>query len=45
MAAAKEDPGLVEVAYAGPGTVYRAGTLALEREVGIDLAPKSRTSR
>ncbi len=39
--AAKEDPGLVEVADAGPGTVYRAGTLALEREVGIDLAPKA----
>jgi tripartite-type tricarboxylate transporter receptor subunit TctC len=25
----------------GAGTVYRAGTLALEREAGVDLAPKS----
>ena len=41
IAAAKEEPGLVEVADPGPGTVYRAGTLALEREAGIDLAPKS----
>lgn len=41
VSAAKEDPGLVEVADAGPNTVYRAGTLALEREAGIDLAPKS----
>jgi len=39
--AAGEDPGLVEVADAGTGTVYRAGTLALEREAGIDLAPKT----
>lgn len=39
--AAKEDPGLVEVADPGPGTVYRAGTLSLEREAGIDLSPKS----
>jgi tripartite-type tricarboxylate transporter receptor subunit TctC len=41
VSAAKEDPGLVEVADPGPNTVYRAGTLALEREAGIDLAPKS----
>ena len=41
VSAAKEDPGLVEVADAGPDTVYRAGILALEREAGIDLAPKS----
>ena len=39
--AAEEDPGLVEVADAGAGTVYRAGTLALEREAGIDLAEKT----
>jgi tripartite-type tricarboxylate transporter receptor subunit TctC len=38
---AKDEPGLVEVADAGAGTVYRAGTLALERETGIDLAEKS----
>jgi tripartite-type tricarboxylate transporter receptor subunit TctC len=38
---AKDEPGLVEVADAGAGTVYRAGTLALEREAGIDLAEKS----
>jgi tripartite-type tricarboxylate transporter receptor subunit TctC len=41
VGAAKEDPGLVEVADPGAGTVYRAGTLALEREAGIDLAEKS----
>ena len=41
VSAAEEDPGLVEVADAGPDTVYRAGTLALEREAGIDLSPKS----
>jgi tripartite-type tricarboxylate transporter receptor subunit TctC len=39
--AAKEDPGFVEVADPGAGTVYRAGTLALEKEIGVDLAPKS----
>jgi tripartite-type tricarboxylate transporter receptor subunit TctC len=39
--AAEEDPGLVEVADPGAGTVFRAGTLALEREAGIDLAEKS----
>src|SRR5918998_6764720 len=39
--AAREDPGFVEVADPGPGTVYRAGTLALEEEIGVDLAPKS----
>jgi tripartite-type tricarboxylate transporter receptor subunit TctC len=39
--AAAEDPGLVEVADAGADSVYRAGTLALEREAGIDLSPKS----
>jgi tripartite-type tricarboxylate transporter receptor subunit TctC len=41
VAAAKEDPGLVEVADVGPGTVYRKGVLDLEREAGIDLSPKS----
>ena len=40
LESAEEDPGLVEVADAGPGTVYRAGTLALEREAGVDLSPK-----
>jgi putative tricarboxylic transport membrane protein len=39
--AAREDPGFVEVADPGPATVYRAGTLALEEEIGIDLSPKS----
>jgi tripartite-type tricarboxylate transporter receptor subunit TctC len=39
--AARKDPGLVEVADAGPGTVYRAGTLTLEDELGVDLSPKS----
>jgi tripartite-type tricarboxylate transporter receptor subunit TctC len=39
--AAKEDPGFVEVADLGAGTVYRAGTLMLEEEIGIDLSPKS----
>ena len=39
--AGKEDPGLVEVSDAGPGTVYRAGTLELERRAGVDLSPKS----
>jgi tripartite-type tricarboxylate transporter receptor subunit TctC len=39
--AAKEDPGFVEVADPGAGTVYRAGTLALEEEIGADLSPKS----
>ena len=37
---AREDPGLLEVADAGAGTVYRAGTLTLEREAGVDLSPK-----
>jgi tripartite-type tricarboxylate transporter receptor subunit TctC len=41
LAVAKEDPGFMEVADPGAGTVYRAGTLALEREAGVDLAPKS----
>ncbi|HEV2742754.1 MAG TPA: tripartite tricarboxylate transporter substrate-binding protein [Rubrobacter sp.] len=41
LAAAKEDPGFVEVADPGSGTVYRAGTLALEEEIGIDLSPKA----
>ena len=41
VAAAEEDPGFVEVADPGSGTVYRAGTLALEEEIGIDLSPKS----
>jgi tripartite-type tricarboxylate transporter receptor subunit TctC len=40
LEAAGDDPGLVEVADAGEGTVYRAGTLALEREAGVDLSPK-----
>jgi tripartite-type tricarboxylate transporter receptor subunit TctC len=39
--AARQDPGFVEVADPGPDTVYRAGTLALEEEIGIDLSPKS----
>jgi tripartite-type tricarboxylate transporter receptor subunit TctC len=39
--AAQEDPGFVEVADAGPGTVYRAGTLKLEDDLGVDLSPKS----
>jgi len=41
VGAAKEDPGFVEVADAGRGTVYRAGTLELERDLGVDLSPKS----
>ena len=39
--AAREDPGFVEVADAGPETVYRAGTLKLEDDLGVDLSPKS----
>jgi tripartite-type tricarboxylate transporter receptor subunit TctC len=39
--AARKDPGFVEVADAGPGTVYRAGTLKLEGDLGVDLSPKS----
>jgi tripartite-type tricarboxylate transporter receptor subunit TctC len=39
--AAREDPGFVEVADPGADTVFRAGTLALEEEIGIDLSPKS----
>ena len=39
--AAEEDPGFVEVADPGAGTVFRAGTLALEEELGADLSPKS----
>ncbi len=39
--AAREDPGFVEVADPGAGSVYRAGTLALEEEIGVDLSPKS----
>ena len=39
--AAKEEPGFVEVADPGADTVYRAGTLTLEREAGVDLVPKS----
>jgi tripartite-type tricarboxylate transporter receptor subunit TctC len=39
--AAKEDPGFVEVADPGAGTVFRAGTLALEEKIGIDLSAKS----
>jgi tripartite-type tricarboxylate transporter receptor subunit TctC len=38
---AKEDPGLVEVADAGRGTVYRAGALRLERDLDVDVSPKS----
>ena len=41
VAAAKEEPGMVEVADPRANTVYRAGTLALEWEAGIDLSPKS----
>lgn len=40
VAAAKEHPEWVEVADPGPDTIYRAGTLALEREAGIDLTPR-----
>lgn len=43
--AAEEDPGFVEVADAGAGTAFRAGTLALEEEIGIDLSPKSPKSK
>jgi tripartite-type tricarboxylate transporter receptor subunit TctC len=39
--AAKENPGFVEVADPGANTPYRAGTLVLEEEAGIDLSPKS----
>src|SRR3712207_1240512 len=39
--AAREEPGLVEVANLGADTVYRAGTLTLEREAGVDLLPRS----
>lgn len=39
--AARKDPGFVEVADAGPESVYRAGTLKLEDELGVDLSPKS----
>ena len=42
---AKEDPGLVEVADAGPGTVYRAGALELKRDLGVDLSVKSFKNR
>jgi tripartite-type tricarboxylate transporter receptor subunit TctC len=38
---AREDPGFMEVADTGPETVYRAGTLNLEDELGVDLSPKS----
>ena len=38
---AREDPGLVEVADAGRGTVYRAGVLRLERDLDVDLSSKS----
>jgi len=38
---AREDPGFMEVADMGPETVYRAGTLELEDELGVDLSPKS----
>lgn len=41
VGAAREEPGFVEVADPGAGTVYRAGTLALEEELGVDLSPKS----
>ena len=42
---AKEDPGLVEVADAGRGTVYRTGALELERDLGVDLSVKSFANR
>jgi tripartite-type tricarboxylate transporter receptor subunit TctC len=38
---AKEDPGLVEVADAGKGTVYRSGALRLERDLDVDISLKS----
>ena len=41
VGAAEKDPGFVEVADPGAGTVYRAGTLTLEDELGVDLSPKS----
>lgn len=41
LEAARDEPGLVEVADGGKETVYRAGTLALEEEAGIDLSPKT----
>src|ERR671917_2157773 len=43
--AAKEEPGLVEVADPGANTVYRAGTVTLEREAGVDLLPRSPASK
>lgn len=43
--AAREDPGLVEVADAGRGTVYRAGALRLERDLRVDISPKSFANR
>ena len=41
LEAARQDPGMVEVADTGPGSIYRAGTLALEQEASVDLFPKS----
>jgi tripartite-type tricarboxylate transporter receptor subunit TctC len=38
---AREDPGLVEVADAGRGTVYRAGAQKLERDLDVDISLKS----
>ena len=38
---AREDPGLVEVADAGRGTVYRAGALRLEQDLDVDISLKS----
>jgi tripartite-type tricarboxylate transporter receptor subunit TctC len=38
---AREDPGLVEVADAGQGTVYRAGAQRLELDLDVDLSLKS----
>ena len=43
--AAKADPGMVEVADPGAGTVYRAGSQALEEELGVDLSLKSPASK
>src|SRR3712207_3143576 len=45
VGAAEEDPGFVEVADPGAGTVYRAGTMTLEEELGVDLSPKSPTNK
>jgi tripartite-type tricarboxylate transporter receptor subunit TctC len=42
---ARKDPGLVEIADAGRGTVYRAGALKLERALDVDISLKSFANR